>query len=202
MQIRPLSYEPPSERLLLVELEEIERRYSSDHRHISATVVRRAVSHTRKEDGSVDQYWDDKEAVGYRNATWSTHKESKAIYVDGLRLRGQIDAYGAAGRDPLNKGRPYSNKVEYVCRHVEQSQADAMSKGFAKMEKARASLYTSTRYDDFSEQLFVLSNILGIHTFLFRTSQDSSLATTYFVEQGFPQACVSLNTMLQPFFKG
>lgn len=78
-----------SERLLLVVLENSDR-YSSEYRHIRATVVRRAVPHAVNSDGVVD--WADDHSAqcsGYRVASWVLSKTS-GLYVDDMQYAGKL----------------------------------------------------------------------------------------------------------------
>ena len=201
MRVRSRFDEPNCERLLLIELEP-KPNIPSDYRHISATVVRRAVADVKNKEDGTSQWWDGVEPIGYRNTTWSCHSPVKAVYVDGLQLRGQIDAHGDAAKCVLNKGRPYGNEITFRASYIEQTQADAMSKTFAKLSKAKKA-DSSHDANDFTTQLFFLAKALGISRFIFHTSPYANglLASKHFVEYDFSQANKAINKLLQPFYK-
>lgn len=202
MSIQSISGEPAqAQRLLLVELEAKEGFYSN-YRHIRATVVRYAVSHKIGENGRIAQWNDDHNSTGYRNAVWSSAHPTKAIYVAGLRLRGQIDIDPLQA--PLQEGRPYGNRVEYSTGYVETDSAKAMHEGFTKMNKAHEKLGAAARPDEFVVQLGALASILGISKFLFyknATNQNSNLGLAgNFEEANFSEACFIVKGMLEPFY--
>jgi hypothetical protein len=77
-----LADEALARRLVLVRLEE-PQGYSTEWRHICVNVVRRAVGNKLRADGSIETYYDNSDAVGYRLAAWTKNTHG-AIYVDDL----------------------------------------------------------------------------------------------------------------------
>ena len=205
MQVRNVSHEPPSERLLLVEMEG-RRDYSGDCRHIIAYVVRRTVAHIKdpKNKDKVIAWWDDHIATGYRMASWhDSRKPEGAIYVDGLQLRGQIDAYGA--QLPLAKGRPYANSVYFTAHSIEADNAQAMHKTFQRLSRRAIGPYPKGwNRDDFLGQLQALAHSLKIQNCVFRLegARQQSLADTDSVYEVPVANCEqALDGILSPFYK-
>lgn len=156
--------EAPTERLIHIYLEP-RPSYGGDHRHIRTAVVRRSMAHVRNSDLVIEKYWDAVAANGYRCASWSSSKEN-AVFVDGLTVRGQIDAYGA---DKLNDGKPYGNEAVFMPHRVDARDALRMANTFkflarrSKMLEDRGHIFT---YDDFSEAVRKLALSLGIKRFI------------------------------------
>ena len=207
MQVRNTAYEAPSERLLLVELEG-RQDYSGDYRHVIAYVVRRAVAHVKDPDngGEVIAFWDAHNATGYRMASWhDSRKPEGAIYVDGLQLRGQIDAHGPSGQRPLAKGRPYGNCVRFKANSVEADNAQAMHKTFQRLSRRAIGPYPNGwNRDDFLGQLQALAHSLKIKNCVFRLEdarQPSLADANSFYEVPVADCEQSLDSILSPFYK-
>jgi hypothetical protein len=166
MSFTHLSDETPGERFLHVTLEANEQQWH-EWRHCRATVVRAAVSHTKKEDGTVLNYYDEKNAIGYRNASWSK-AGAGGLFVESMALRGQIDV----GRvTPLAEGRPYANEVRFTPYDVRKDNAIAMAAFHTKYCAYQQKKYNegcrNIYKDDFFTQLSYLAGFLKIKNFLF-----------------------------------
>lgn len=189
-----------SKYLLLIALEERDS-FSSEYRHISATVVRQAMPHAVNSENVVvdwaDEYAD--KCTGYRSASWVLSKTS-GIYVDGMCLRGQIDV----GPRPLNKGRPYGNNVDFKAHSIDWNTARAIA-DFYKKQDAFVTKHNLTRRDnDFYVQLNHLAQFLKITKVLFRkkgVTHCSLAEANCFEECDIVFASVRINEMLQPFYK-
>ena len=207
MQVRNVSYEPPSERLLLVELES-RPDFATDYRHVVAYVVRRAVAHVKdpENESKVLTWWDDRTATGYRMASWhDSRKPEGAIYVDGLQLRGQIDAYVPSGQQPLAKGRPYGNSVRFTAHSIEADNAQAMHKTFQRLRRRAIGPYPNGwNRDDFLGQLQALAHSLKIKNCVFRLEgarQESLAHSNNFYEVPVANCEQALDGILSPFYK-
>jgi hypothetical protein len=198
MSFNHLNNEAPGKRFLFVQLEQPER-YSTDWRHICATVVREAVSHIPpNETKTWWDYYDEQNAQGYRCSSWSA-RSPKAVYVEDLQLRGQIDVNRS---EPLNNGRPYANKVEFRTHSVDANNARAMNDFFTKMHKFYDKHNYRIESDSFLGSLYALSEFLGIKTFLFYAPGITSSSFDQkdnFIECNFAEATEQINKMLAPF---
>lgn len=167
------SHEAPTERLVMILLEG-QNSYSSDHRHIRATVVRRAASHVVMPNTNLDSnttiFYDDREATGYRNASWSSHKSS-AIRVDGLQIRGQMDVHKETTKQ-MREGQPYGNEIEFDLYRIRRNDAKQMHEAFIKIDKAVSKMEANRtlpqyRDDTFTNAVALLAVIFNIEKFLF-----------------------------------
>lgn len=159
MAYRP-NDEPGTARLICISLE-APNHYSA-HRHIRATIVRRAKSDLLRADGTVQVYNDGRAASGYRNAYWSSDK-NRAVWVNNLLIRGQIDI----GMGALNDGKPYGNDITYDVHYPKAREIEHMGNAVkvlkAKREKIEAEgLVDRSGYDDFAAQVRILALSLGI----------------------------------------
>ena len=195
-----------SEYLLLVVLENSDH-YSREYRHIRAEVVRRAVPHKMAIlaephfEPRVEVWNDDHKdnCTGYRSASWVLSKTS-GTYVDGMQLRGQIDV----GSRPLNKGRPYGNRVEFKAHSIDWNTARAIEQ-FYKKQDAFVTKHNLTRRDDnFYVALNHLAQFLKITKVLFHKEYvtHASLAdANCFEETDIAFASVRIDEMLKPFYR-
>lgn len=200
MTFRHPYQDPRSERLLLVVLED--RQYpSSEYRHIRATVVRRAVAHTLRADGSgVDQWNDDYEerCSGYRCASYVFPTASSSVYIDDMQLRGQIDVTSR----PLRNGRPYGNQINFKPYSVDANSANAISDFYKKYGKFVDKHNLTRQDDDFYVALNHLAQFLKITKVLFQRpySGHNGLGdASSFDETDIAFASVRINEMLAPF---
>ena len=154
--------EAPTERLILIELESPER-WDTQHRHIIARVVRRAQAHVHAAAPSTYvQHFDGEKVSGYRHATWSKSSPKGAIYVDDLRIRGQIDVNR---HDKLNGGMPYGNDVSFACHTIKARDARLMHEAFGKIGKRMEALEKAghVHTDSFVDSVRMLMLALGIN---------------------------------------
>jgi hypothetical protein len=118
--------EAPTERVMLIDIGY--SQYEGDYRHLLTTVVRRAQADTVDADTGARRYFDgsgDDAGVGYRNCSWSSGK-ANALYVEDLQITNQ---FGRFTDEP-----PYGETVAFKPYKVEQREAVAMAKTFAKLE--------------------------------------------------------------------
>lgn len=202
MSFRQPYQDPCSERLLLVALEE-KQYHGSEYRHIRATVVRRAVPHKIDSSESCVAEWNDEypeRCTGYRVASYVFPTASTNIYVDDMRLRGQIDVMPK----PLLNGRPYGNKVDFKPYTVDANTAQAIA-AFYKKFNAFVDKYNLTRQDnDFYVALNHLAQFLKITRVVFYlpgVTHASLSDATMFEETDIAFASVRINEMLAPFLK-
>lgn len=206
MTFRHMHNDIRSEYLLLVVLENLDC-YSREYRHIRAEVVRRAVPHKMAIlaephfEPRVEVWNDDHKdnCTGYRSASWVLSKTS-GTYVDGMTLRGQIDV----GSRPLNKGRPYGNRVEFKAHSIDWNTARAIEQ-FYKKQDAFVTKHNLTRRDnDFYVQLNHLAQFLKITKVLFHkegVTHCSLAEANCFEETDIAFASVRIDEMLKPFYK-
>lgn len=189
-----------SERLLLVALEE-KQFHNSEYRHIRATVIRRAVAHTLREDGSGVDTWNDdhkEKCSGYRVASYVFTKTA-ATYVDDMQLRGQIDEMPR----PMRNGRPYGNNVTFTPYNVDQNTARAISDFYTKHEKFYDKNNLRRQDDDFYVALHYLAVFLKITKIVFfkKGVRHAALSeANCFEEVDLVQAKVRIDEMLEPFY--
>lgn len=204
MTFRHISTEIASERLLYVQLEE-RQQYTSEHRHIRATVIRRAVPHVMAQladpshEPRVETWNDDhiERCSGYRVASYSSARKD-AVYVDDMQLRGQIDI----GYNPLNNGRPYGNKVNFKPFDVCQNSAKAIFSFFQKMENFKNRHALNRGKEDFYVELNHLAQFLKITRVVFLKPgvQHASLAeANCYEEVDIAFAKERIDLMLAPF---
>ncbi len=202
MSFKHFTCDPKSERVLLVVLEE-KSFYASEYRHIRATVIRRAVAHTvRKEENLPDaivEYNDDyaHKCSGFRVASYVFNGKTPT-YVDDMQLRGQIDL----GNNPLNHGRPYSNKITFKPFDVCEKSAFQIFGFFKKWEKFVTTHNLTRQEDDFYVALNHLAQFLKITKVVFMKNGVHHCAlseTNCFEEVDIAFAKVKIDEMLQPF---
>lgn len=205
MAFRHPHTDPVSERLLLVVLEE-PQSFSTEFRHIRASVIRRAVPHTYASEADAlaknVQTWNDDhpdKCQGYRVASYVYPTASTNLYVDDMQLRGQIDAYPNGAR--LAEGRPYANRVTFKPYEVTYQEANAISQFFVKfgryMEKQNESCN-----DDFVKHLARLAKFLKITRFVFHKPgiHHTSLESIGNLdEMNLVDAIIRIEAMLKPF---
>lgn len=199
-----------SERLLLVVMEREERvgMMRGEWRHIRATIIRRAVPHRLRPDAAdardsagVEEWHDDwaDRCAGYRTASYQYTKTSH-IYVDGMELRGQIDALPTG--KALNKGRPYGNSITFKPYSVGALEAKAIGDFYKKYTS-----YTQKRawcggQEEFPVHLERLSRFLNISRFVFyKPNVDyTSLETINNLnEVNLTDALAEVEVLLKPF---
>lgn len=208
MTIRLPYQDPDSERLLLVVLED-PAQYSREYRHIRATVIRRAVPHKLRKDapaiydGTGVEVWNDEHATnctGYRVASYVKQKHGVCLYVDDMQLRGQIDVC----QNPLNKGRPYSTKVEFKPHSVCKDSAKSIFEFFRKMEIFKNRFTLKCHEDNFYVELNHLAQFLKITKVAFHKVgvRHCSLAeANCFDELDIALCGWRIDEMLAPFYK-
>ena len=190
-----------SERLLLVALEE-PSYHNSEYRHIRASVIRRAVPHTVREDGSgVDQWYDDhkEKCTGYCVASWVFSKTS-GMYVDDMQLRGQIDAMPR----PMRDGRPYGNSVSFKPYTVDQNTARAILDFYVKYDKFFDKNNLRRQNDDFYVAMHYLAVFLKITKVVFfkKGVRHAALSEVEsFEEMDLVQAKVRIDELVAPFYQ-
>ena len=206
MTFRHMHNDIRSEYLLLVVLENLDC-YSREYRHIRAEVVRRAVPHKMAIlaephfEPRVEVWNDDHKdnCTGYRSASWVLSKTS-GTYVDGMQLRGQIDV----GSRPLNKGRPYGNRVDFKAHSIDWNTALAIA-DFYKKQDAFVTKHNLTRRDnDFYVALNHLAQFLKITKVLFHkegVTHCSLAEANCFEETDIAFASVRIDEMLKPFYR-
>lgn len=158
MTFRHMHTDVQSERLLLVALEEYS--FGSSHRHIRASVIRRAVPHSLPiGNNSFQIYADDHpdRCKGYRVASYVFSK-NRGTYVDDMQLRGQIDI----GNNPLHDGKPYGNSISFKPYEVCQNSARAISDFYTKMDKFLDKYSLKRQPDSFYVALNHLAQFLKI----------------------------------------
>jgi hypothetical protein len=167
MSIRLPYQDIQGERLLLVALEDAAYG-GSDYRHVRATVIRRAVPHTyRDNEPSVVATRNDEPpstCKGYRVASYVFGKGgSNPTYVDDMQLRGQIDVMAK----PLRNGKPYGNEVTFTPHQVCQQTAKAIADFYTKYGKFLAKEPNNSYEMEFAEKLNQLARFLKISKFVF-----------------------------------
>lgn len=134
MTFKHMHNEIRSERLLLVTLEPQDTSpWGGPYRHINATVIRRAVPHMVNDLNQQVLVYNDgpKETTGgYRIASYVLTKLA-GLYVDNMRLRGQIDV---GYNEPLNEGRPYGNKIDFNPHTVDKNIARGILNFYSKYD--------------------------------------------------------------------
>ena len=199
MSFNHLNNEAPGRRYMFVRMEQTER-YCTEWRHILATVAREAVSHIPPNENKTHwDYFDETYAKGYRCASWSA-RSPKALYVDDMQLRGQIDV----GRTtPLNNGRPYGNEIRFKPHEVTADNARAIDAFYTRMHK----WYDKNKYpyssDSFLGSLYILSEFLGIKHFLVYApgvTHSSYDRIENFVVLNFAEFTEWYNKTMEPFF--
>lgn len=161
--------EAPTERLLHIYLEP-RPSYGGDHRHINLRVIRRAMSHVKDDNGVTRKWYDDENAVGYRNASWANSKTT-GMLVDDLGVRGQIDAYGP---NKLRDGKPYGNEVMFYPHRVDAHLAKRMADTFAKLERAGKKLTDAGHvfnFDDYADAVRCFALSLGIKRIIIQRAE-------------------------------
>ncbi len=155
--------EAGTERFIYLELEP-RPSWGGDCRHIRAGVVRLAQAHIKRENGSLD-YHDGATVTGWRWATWSSNKKN-GIYVDGLKVRGQLDV----GIKQLNDGKPYANELEFTESQLRKRQVYLMHTAFKALDIKRAKLIAAGHVfrDDMESEVRALALSLGIKRFVVR----------------------------------
>lgn len=160
--------EAGTERLLLITLD-APRGFDSEFRHISARVVRRALSDVKAE-GQPTQYNDGPAAQGYRWADWSSGKATTTIRVSDLRLRGQMSVRSRSSAIPYGDGKPYDNALEFSCDVIRAKDAKQIADAFLYMERRRNKLLAQGHVfnsDSYADQVRAMALILGIKKVLF-----------------------------------
>ena len=192
------------ERLLFVNMERSTDAYSGAYAHIRATVVRRAVPDVVEPFTSTWIWEDGANSVGYRNAHWSGTGR-RAVYVDGLVLRGQINVHSQSAHT-LDGGRPYGNELEFRAMYLRKpEQAQAIADTLTKYQKYRDDCYQKgTRApDEFYERVCEFGNFLKIKKFLFARNSTSSECWLSrpedFYETYFAGAKVAIEGLLAPY---
>ncbi len=199
MSFRHMHNDIQSERLLLVVLEE-PTYGGSEYRHIRASVIRRAVPHKMREDGSGVNTWNDDhigKCKGYRVASYVLSKTS-GTYVDDMQLRGQIDAMSK----PMRDGRPYGNEIRFSPYLVDQNTARAILDFYVKFDKFIDKNNLARRPDDFYVALQHLAVFLKISKVVFYKSgvKCASLEEAdKFEEVDLGTAKVLIDGLLAPF---
>jgi hypothetical protein len=199
MSFKHVSSDPKSERVLLVVLEE-KSFYASEYRHIRATVIRRAVPHVKHDYSDGIAEWNDDYAhkcSGFRVASYAFNGKTPT-YVDDMQLRGQIDL----GNNPLNSGRPYSNKITFKPFDVCANSAFQIFGFFKKWEKFVDGHNLTRQEDDFYVALNHLAQFLKITKVVFMKKgvHHCSLSeTNCFEEVDIAFAKVKIDEMLEPF---
>lgn len=172
--------EPGTERLLLITLPNAE--YGGDHRHLHASVMRRAErSYVNGEGRNV--YGDGSDAAGYRMASWSSGKASgknSAVFVEDLEMRCQMTIRELSG-NPGDKKVYGSDYAFYQTYKVDSSTAKAMVSTFAKLEKGLSALYTdfgNVGDGDFAALCTRVAHVLGIKTFVIRRTVEGARSSS------------------------
>lgn len=157
--------DPRSERLLLVTLHDADYP-GSEYRHISATVIRRAVPHRMQAEAplSVAEYNDEyaEKCSGYRNASY-TFGGRTPTYIDDMKLHGQINT----GPQPLHEGKPYGNEIRFSPYLVNSKIAFQILDFFKKLEKYKAKHKLGTHEESFYDSMRHLADMLKITTVVF-----------------------------------
>lgn len=166
------SEEPNTYRALLIVVE-TRPSYGGYYRHISARVIRAAKADEVVE-GKPTRYNDGKHVQGYRWADWSSHK-SNAVYVAGLRVRGQMDMRGGEF-EQMNGGQPYGNDLEFESSTLRKREVLRMSATFNRLEKISQKMNKDGIVFDssFSGQVKALAFMLGIKHFVIDTSKNQN----------------------------
>lgn len=165
MSFKHHTCDPRSERLLLVTLHDVDYP-GSEYRHISATVIRRAVPHVMRAEAplTVAEYNDEyaEKCSGYRNASY-TFGGRTPTYIDDMKLHGQIDV----GPRPLREGKPYGNEIRFSPYMVNANIAFQILDFFKKLEKYKAKHNLGTREESFYDAMRHLADMLKITTVVF-----------------------------------
>lgn len=204
MSFRHMHQDLQSERLLLVVLEDPQYG-GSEYRHIRATVIRRAVAHTYKDDqpSVVAQWGDDapSKCFGYRVASYCFPTKQNGIFVDDMQLRGQIDAKCSS---PLNSGRPYGTDVRFTPYSVCQNTARAISDFYTKRDKYFEKMGFARQDEEFYVALCHLAQFLKITKCVFQSPnvRHTSLSEiNNFIETDLAGASVHVERLLAPFIR-
>lgn len=174
--------EPASERLLHIFI--VPRpSYGGDYRHISTSVVRRALADRTNPDTNLRQYNDGALVTGYRRATWSNSTKT-GVYVESLSVQGQMDVYGD---NKLRDGKPYGNEVQFEPGRVQARECEFMYKTFALLSRKYKALTEKGHVfdnDNFADMVRAHALALGIKKCIVLrkgyTNADFSTANAYY----------------------
>lgn len=164
-----LNYSPEyeqGERFMVIRLE---NERSSDYAHIEAYVVRQAVASRVNPDTNREEYNDGKNAIGFRNCSWSSNKKS-ALYVEDLKVKSQITKRNFGDGSPVaaNEQKPYGIECVFKSYSVDRNEAKHIARTFDALDKKMDKMAEEFGRcgDDLAQHIIRVAKSLGIKRFL------------------------------------